>query len=58
MTQYTGVNNGGEDVFCGRCDGYITSMKPATEQNSSDNWEVGQLSTSQCEARREVNALN
>jgi hypothetical protein len=32
MTQYTGVNNGVEDVFCGRCGGYITSMKPVTEQ--------------------------
>jgi hypothetical protein len=24
MAQYTGVNNGVEDVFCGRCGGYIT----------------------------------
>jgi hypothetical protein len=48
IAQYTGVNNGVEDVFCGRCGGYITSMKPVTEQ-SSDNWEVGQFSTSQHE---------
>jgi hypothetical protein len=25
MAQYTGVNNGAEYVFCGRCGGYITS---------------------------------
>jgi hypothetical protein len=25
MAQYTGVNNGVEDVFCGRCGGYVTS---------------------------------
>jgi hypothetical protein len=25
MAQYTGFNNGAEDVFCGRCGGYITS---------------------------------
>jgi hypothetical protein len=25
MAQYTGDNNGVEDVFCGRCGGYITS---------------------------------
>jgi hypothetical protein len=25
MVQYTGVNNGVENVFCGRCGGYITS---------------------------------
>jgi hypothetical protein len=56
MTHYTLVNNGGEDVFCGRCGGYITSMKPVTEQ--SDSWEAGQFSTSQYEARREVNAVN
>jgi hypothetical protein len=31
MAQYTGVNNGVEDVFCGRCGGYITSMKPVTD---------------------------
>jgi hypothetical protein len=42
MAQYAGVNNGLEDVFCGRYGGYITSMKPVphnryrTEQ-SSDN---------------------
>jgi hypothetical protein len=24
MAQYTGVNNGVEDVFCGRCGSYIT----------------------------------
>jgi hypothetical protein len=32
MAQYTGVNNGVENVFCDRCGGYITSMKPVTEQ--------------------------
>jgi hypothetical protein len=32
IAQYTGVNNGVEDGFCGRCGDYITSMKPVTEQ--------------------------
>jgi hypothetical protein len=32
MDQYAGVNIGVEDVSCGRCRGYITSMKPVTEQ--------------------------
>jgi hypothetical protein len=27
MAQYTGDNNGVEDVFCGRCSGYITSAE-------------------------------
>jgi hypothetical protein len=37
MAQYIGVNNGVEDVFCDRCGGYITSMKPVTEQSSDKN---------------------
>jgi hypothetical protein len=32
MAQYTGINNGVEDVFCGRCGGYITS------DNSTEVW--------------------
>jgi hypothetical protein len=34
MAQYTGVNNGVEDVFCGSCGGYITSMKPVPNINN------------------------
>jgi hypothetical protein len=44
MAKYTGVKNGGEDVFCGGCGGYSynTSMNPVSQssnrvQNSSDN---------------------
>jgi hypothetical protein len=42
ITQYTGVNNGVEDVFCGRCGGYITSMKPVTEQLEQTNYSFKQ----------------
>jgi hypothetical protein len=44
MTWYTHVNNGGENVFCGRCGGYITSMKPLPD-NSSDNNRVNRVTT-------------
>jgi hypothetical protein len=42
MAQYIGVSNGVEDVFCGRCGGYITSMKPVTGQK---NRQVSQCSS-------------
>jgi hypothetical protein len=35
MAQYTGVNNGGEDVFYGWCGGYITSMEPVPNSNNN-----------------------
>jgi hypothetical protein len=48
MTQYAHVNNGGEDVFCGQCGGYITSMKPVPQNrvtNSNDNNTVNKVAT-------------
>jgi hypothetical protein len=35
VTQHTRVNNGGEDVFCGRCGDYITSLNTVTEQSDT-----------------------
>jgi hypothetical protein len=32
MAQYTGFDNGAEDVFCGWCGGYITSDKSTEVQ--------------------------
>jgi hypothetical protein len=40
MVQYTGVNNGGEDVFCGRCGGYITSMKTVPHNRETTEWHL------------------
>jgi hypothetical protein len=57
MAQYTRVNNGGEDVFC-VFGAVVISRVWSQFQQESDNWEVGQFSTGQYEARREVNAVN
>jgi hypothetical protein len=37
MAQYTGFSNGAEDVFCGRCGGYITSAKSTEVQCKVSN---------------------
>jgi hypothetical protein len=53
----THVNIGGEYVLC--VVGVVVISRVWSQlQNSSDNWEVVQFSTSQYEARREVNAVN
>jgi hypothetical protein len=57
MAQYTHANSGGEYVFC-VVGTVVTSQVWSQFHNSSDNWEVGQFSTSQYEARREVNPVN
>jgi predicted nucleotide-binding protein (sugar kinase/HSP70/actin superfamily) len=46
MAQYTGLNNGVEGVFCGRCGG-DNSIESSAVQNSYRA--VGQFSTSQYE---------
>jgi hypothetical protein len=42
MAQYTGANNGVEDVFCGRCGGYIRSdnITESTEKSAEVVQEV------------------
>jgi hypothetical protein len=39
MAQYTGANNGVEDIFCGQCGGYITSNNSTEMQCSMSHHE-------------------